>query len=112
MNEAVRKTVMFIGVKNSAGQFAPYGSAFIGQWNEDGVNLSYLITAKHVVEQMTRTDLQFTGRLNHKNGQAIVGVLQKEEWQFHPSISKCDLAIAAFIASYETYDIKGNCSPG
>jgi hypothetical protein len=106
INEAVRKTVMFVGVKDDQGKFAPYGSAFIAQWEQDGINLSYLITARHVIEDMKRTGLQFAGRINHKDGLVITGDLQDDVWQYHPTIPNCDLAVASFIGSYEAFDIK------
>lgn len=107
INERVKRSVLFIGIVDDKGNFVPYGTAFIGQWPESGRLFSYLITAKHVLDAMAKTRRPFAACLNEKNGLRTFGKIEMDHWTVHPTIDKCDVAVAPFIGSYDTFDILG-----
>jgi hypothetical protein len=52
VSEQFRKSVVFIGNRSAAGEFRPLGTGFLAAWTifKDKLAASYLITAKHVVD--------------------------------------------------------------
>ncbi|NGO50402.1 hypothetical protein [Allomesorhizobium camelthorni] len=108
INEAIRKTVVFLGIQDNTGAFTPYGTGFVALWPEHDRYYIYLVTAKHVLSDIKRTSRDLIGRLNSKEGKAELGKLPApDEWFTHPSNSQCDIAVVPFSASPETFDYKG-----
>src|SRR5437763_17162959 len=67
INELIRKSVVFRGILDARGGFAPYGTAAIVGWPSDGIadaTHHYLVTAKHVVDQMAVTGRPMVCRVN------------------------------------------------
>lgn len=104
IHEIIRKSVIFIGITRLDGSFQPYGTAFIVGWKYKGYAINYLVTAKHVVEDMAATRRPRVGRINTKSGEAEIGNLSDGPWFYHPSIKNCDVAVSPFSGSQDTFD--------
>lgn len=107
INEAVRKSIFFLGIIDPSGAFVPYGTGFIGLWSESGIMFPYLITAKHVLEDIRGTKRPMVARVNIKDGKTQVGGVESDHWYFHPTVKKCDIAVATCLISFDTFDIRG-----
>lgn len=105
INEAVRKSVLFLGILDARGGFVPYGSGFLVLHTEDEVTLTYLVTAKHVLDAMKESKRPISARVNMKNGQVAVGGIE-DCWQTHTRDKNCDIAVASFVGSFDTFDIR------
>jgi hypothetical protein len=103
INEGVRRAVLFLGITNDKGDFSPYGTGFLLGKQVEGGWFIYLVTAKHVLDDMLKTKRPMVGRLNLKGGGAQTGDVSAA-WQTHPTDSKCDVVVASFIASLDTFD--------
>jgi hypothetical protein len=107
INELTRKSVVFLGVLDVGGSFEPYGTGFIALWEQDNLFFTYLVTAKHVLDDMKASKRPLACRINAKNGNALVGRIEVEHWVTHPSNAKCDIAVASFLGSVDTFEIRG-----
>ncbi|MDP2408951.1 MAG: hypothetical protein Q8M26_01565 [Pseudolabrys sp.] len=107
VNELARKCVVFLGILDDNGAFAPYGTGFIVMYGPEGSLFGYLVTAKHVLDDMLSTKRQMVARVNDINGEAQVGNLDAAHWEFHPTDPKCDVAVSGFTASRDTFDFRG-----
>lgn len=106
INEAIRKTIMFLGIETDRGEFAPYGTGFLTVYSEDGITLPYIVTAKHVVTDIKNSGRPFRGRLNDHSGRRIIGELFFEHWDFHPTNQGCDVAVSTFGGSFNSYELR------
>lgn len=104
INERLRKSVMFIGIVDDTGAFAPYGTAFAVSWKEKEYHHLYMVTAKHVLDSIKRTKRPAVGRLNTKSGGVEIGSIPLDLWDFHPDNKKCDIAVTPISASQDTFD--------
>ena len=113
VNELVRKSIVFLGILDARGEFAPYGTAFIVGWPADEPQLfhHYLVTAKHVVDDMIATKRPLVCRVNAKDGTAKLGAIESEHWFTHPQDRNCDIAVAGFICSFDTFDWRSTALP-
>jgi hypothetical protein len=104
INENLKKCVLFLGILDDAGEFAPYGTGFVlgYRMGEDSF-ATYLVTVKHVLDDMLATKRPTVARLNLKGGGSQTGNIS-EEWAFHPTDPKCDVAVTGFRASPDTFD--------
>lgn len=106
INERVRECVTFLGILDQTGAFAPYGTGFLASWKEQGLIFLYLVTAKHVVDDMARTGRPLACRLNTRDGGAQFGRIDADDWETHPAEPKCDIAVTNFVAGLDTFDFK------
>jgi hypothetical protein len=105
IHESVRKSVVFLGIRDSGGAFAPYGTGFITAFREREHIVSVLITAKHVLNAMRATRQPLVARVNTIDGRAAVGTLEGP-WFEHPSDKYCDITLAFFSGSNATFDFR------
>jgi len=104
INERVKRGVIFLGIVDDTGAFAPYGTGFLLGHRVDSDDwFLYLVTAKHVIDDMRATNRPMVGRLNLKAGGAQIGRVT-DAWETHPTDPKCDVAVAPFVASLDTFD--------
>jgi hypothetical protein len=91
--DEVQKSVLFIGSRES-GVFCPRATGFLCRWHEDGFNLQYLITAKHVVSGMITKGWDIWASANMKNGDLAEFILASDQFYFHPDeTQKTDVAV-------------------
>lgn len=103
INEDIRKSAFFIGVQDDKGDFVPFGTGFLVGWFPGG--FSFVVTAKHVIEDAAATKRPVLFRVNKKSGGAHLGQFAGP-WYHHPTIPKCDIAVAGVAISHDTFDIK------
>jgi hypothetical protein len=106
INEQIRKGVFFIGILDAKGEFVPYGTAFIVALKIEGSEqrFAYMVSAKHVIDDMKKTNRPLVGRLNVKSGPPQIGRLRDDGWVIHPTITNCDIVVSHFSASTDTFD--------
>jgi len=76
--------VAFLGQKNSRGEFVPHGTAFFVGMIAYQRTLPYIVTAKHVLDQMS-DDAPVLLRVNTISASGVRYVpLPKAKWHFHP----------------------------
>jgi hypothetical protein len=110
INELVRKSVVFLGILDDTGAFAPYGTGFIVVWRPTpatGTVFPFLVTANHVLEDMVATKRPIVCRLNANEGGAHIAQVEPKNWERHPTNPNCDIAVARFSASFDTFNIRG-----
>ena len=105
INEKTRKSIVFLGVMDGQGRFAPYGTGFIGRWQESELLVfCYIITAKHVVEDMRATGRPMVIRINTRDGKSDFAHVTDNLWVTHPDDDKCDIAVTGIYADLHTFD--------
>jgi hypothetical protein len=102
LNEDARRCVVFFGVAGENG-IEYGGTGFLATDQEEGLNIAFLITCRHVAELLSRHD-EFFMRLNLKGGDAEDLPLQNIQWSYHPDPS-IDLAAVCIVISAERYEI-------
>jgi hypothetical protein len=110
INELIRKSVIFLGVIDRTGAFVPYGTGFVVMWSQEAIDVafSYLVTAKHVLDDMQASGCPIAARFNTKQGNAAIGRINAiQDWFYHPTDKKCDVAISHFNAANELIDYRG-----
>jgi hypothetical protein len=109
INEFTRKCVVFLGVLTPAGAFAPYGTGFLVMWRgEDGLYWWYLVTAKHVLDDMRASKLSLVCRINSLEGSGQLGSVPVDNWATHPTNKRCDIAVTPITVSIDTFDVKAS----
>jgi hypothetical protein len=99
VSESIRKCTLFIGVGTSTGETRYGGTAFLVgvPGEEHGRNFAYLVTAKHILEQIQREigNGSFVIRANKTDGTSIEFGARLDHWAFHtdPTV---DVAISIF----------------
>lgn len=106
INELVRKSVCFLGIIGDNGDFAPYGTGFFVGLDQAGHRFFYLITAKHVLEDMRETGRTQAVRLNLVAGGSTIGDVSAIDWKYHATDEKCDVAVTAFSIWPEKFDFR------
>lgn len=109
INEAIRKSVIFLGVIDKTGVFVPYGTGFIVLWSQEALDVAftYLVTAKHVLDEMHASGRPIAARFNTKQGVAAIGRINEvQDWCYHPTDKKCDIAVSHFNAANELVDYR------
>jgi len=96
VDDKIRKCVVFIGLRMANGDFRLAGSGFfIGRGIENGkANTVYLVTAKHVVEGITKkglTEVYIRGNLT--TGSTEWAKTESKDWRFHPTDASVDIAL-------------------
>lgn len=110
INELLRKSIIFLGVVDETGAFVPYGTGFVVMWAQEAIDVAftYLVTAKHVLDDMHASGRPLVGRFNTKDGAAAVGSVNAiKDWYYHPNNNKCDVAICQFNAGNGLVDYRG-----
>lgn len=105
INDLILKGVFFLGIKDATGEFAPYGTGFVGFWKHGDVLFTYLITATHVLDNMRRTGRPFVCRLNNTTDGADLGLIDIDNWQTSLSHPGCDVAVTTLAVSVKTFDV-------
>jgi hypothetical protein len=105
INELTRKAVVFLGILDQSGAFAPYGTAFLVLWKQGGYFFWYIVTADHVLKDMKTANRPMVMRVNSKAGTASIGIIEDRHWQRHPTRS-CDIAVASVRVSPDTFDVR------
>lgn len=107
INENIPQCVVFIGIRDERGAFAPYGTAFVVLWEHEERLFPYLVTAAHVLRDMRSSGCPWICRLNSKSEGVQFALLGEELWFYHPTIRGCDIAVSPFNASRDTFDYMG-----
>src|SRR5208337_833671 len=93
----IRKCVAFVGLRRADGTFRLAGSAFYlgrDKQGETKTDPTYLVTAKHVIDQIRRTGVEDVWlRLNLKDGEAMWFSTPLRNWFVHPTDNSIDVAI-------------------
>jgi hypothetical protein len=105
ISENVRKTVVFFGAPSPPDGIVEYGgTGFLVAHEEGGCWFNYLVTARHVAEQI-RPDNGIVTRINTKDSKAVsVEVDIEIGWRFHPDDS-VDLAVSHINLSQDEFDV-------
>jgi hypothetical protein len=105
INDLTRKCVVFLGGQRPDGEFFPYGTGFLVVSPIEGhIGFTFLVTARHVAEEIRRSRLKPSIRLNNKRGKAIIGALA-DEWYGHPQIPDLDLVVTPTRISSDEFDV-------
>jgi len=104
INDEIRKCIVFLGVLDGTGEFAPYGTGFVAHWVQAGLRFPYLVTARHVLDDMRASKRPLVARLNGNDGLAKIGTIDADSWKGHPTEPKCDIVVTHFNASRDTFD--------
>ena len=95
--DQLRDNVAFVGFIRD-GEPDWRGTAFlVGTPSADpGSAFHYVVTAKHVIEQVSKhaPDQKALLRINHRGADAQVYETSVEDWVFHPSNPSVDVAVA------------------
>ena len=94
--DEVRKCVVFVGCKTEKGLRWGGTAFFVGiPTSRAGVQFHYLVTAKHVIEKISKesSDHQVYLRINKKDNTTDLINIPVENWKFHPSDSSVDAAV-------------------
>lgn len=102
-NEAVRQAVFFLGIQTDNGDFSPYGTAFNVVWDESGVFANYIITARHVVDDIKASGRPICARLHTHAEKIEFHDLSQVPWFTHPTIANCDIVVAPSNFTPEKY---------
>lgn len=99
--EEMRKCVVFL----CPSQNLCVGTGFlvVVSSQEYKMDYSYLVTAKHVAEELTNP---FFVRMNDKAGSCKHRQVQATSWYYHPSDDTADVAVLPFGFDRETFDFK------
>jgi hypothetical protein len=103
--EKVIKSTVFIGTKPER-TFYPKGTGFIVGYEEFGLNLLHLVTAKHVItllRDMGAIDPWI--RVNTSDGYAKEFEVPYSYWMFHPSDDTTDVAVCPFNIHVADFDV-------
>lgn len=88
------RSVLFVGSDDDTQRFTPKGTAFLAQFEGS----TYLVTARHVAEQLGNDDLQLrVNRLDGGSDVVTVSVpLLDAPWRYYPDDDTVDLAVLLF----------------
>lgn len=101
--------VTFLGVRPTdgplAGKLICLGTAFLVVMEQDDQPFSYLVTAKHVLDEAQRGGFRkLEARFNRKEGSAAtVPLVDNDQWIRYTS-SAVDLAVCEYSIDFNTYD--------
>jgi hypothetical protein len=109
--EHVRDCAAFLGHKNSRGDFTPHGTAFFVAMSAYERNFPYIVTAKHVLDQIPGDTALL--RVNATSSRTVRYIpLPKKAWHFHPDHNEegpkqkyIDVAVCKFNFNYTDIDL-------
>jgi hypothetical protein len=104
VDDEIQKSVAFIGHQlPDPNRIRLRGTVFFVQRSlDDGWNLIYAVTAKHVIQGIERKGFdKVIFRLNKRDGKAVGHEVPITDWHFHPEESEVDIAILPFILTDE-----------
>jgi len=106
-HDAARKSVTFIGGMRPDGAFEPYGTAFFYGDPIPGQQhcIGYLVTAKHVLDEIRNSKMIPVATINNKSGNAELVRFSMETWSFHPTKPLTDVAITGCTLSADMFDL-------
>src|ERR1043166_295001 len=82
--DQILKGVCFVGVQVS-GRFTALGTAFFVARRDGGENFGYLVTARHVIDQLDDSIKTVSIRLNLSEGGMTFLQIPRASWRFHPN---------------------------
>ena len=94
VSDDILTVVVFIGT-NVNGRFTPLGTGFCIYKEEYGYNFQHIVTARHVIENISLDDIYV--RINLAEGGTSLVPFKKPDWKFHPNSSHknfIDVAVA------------------
>ena len=83
VGDHLREIALFVGQKNSLGDFVAHGTAFTIYKETYGRAITFLVTAKHVFDDIPGNDVLLRANGKGKSGIKYVA-LSKAKWHFHP----------------------------
>ncbi|MGB0079030.1 MAG: hypothetical protein WBP87_15820 [Candidatus Sulfotelmatobacter sp.] len=96
ISNLVRKCVGFVGIRGEGAEIKYGGTVFFVKISEDGLPFSYMVTAKHVAEELEGSDCVI--RLNDKQGKSVILEATGVKWWYHPTESaSVDSAVRPFF---------------
>lgn len=104
--DEVRKSVVFL-LYNGANEIKLAGTAFFASVEIDKKkNLSYLITARHVIEGVKKrgSDQKVTIRINLAAEGTKLVISDLDQWKYHPTDPSVDVAVLPFSPPQNEYD--------
>jgi len=109
--EHVRDCAAFLGHKNSRDDFIPHGTAFFVAMSAYERNFPYIVTAKHVLDQIPGDTALL--RVNVTSSRTVRYIpLPKKAWHFHPDHNEegpkqkyIDVAVCKFNFNYTDIDL-------
>jgi hypothetical protein len=93
VSETARRGVVFLGRQREDGTVHYGGTGFLVHYVEEGVNVCYLVTARHVAERLTT---RFIVRANLRDGGSEEIAYQDPYWAF-PEDPTVDIALALCV---------------
>ena len=111
ISENARKCVVFFGIggagpMDNAGvplTISYGGTGFLIAHHQDGVNVPYLITCRHVAKLLSKHS-EFYVRANTIGGESYTLPVKKMEWAYHPD-QTVDLAAASYSLPTHIFDV-------
>lgn len=99
VSDTIRKSTLFIGIRDEAGEINYGGTAFLVMvpGEQHNGSFAYLVTAKHVLDQIKKesADGSFVVRANLVNGQSIIFNADIDHWFYHED-KDVDVAVSIF----------------
>jgi hypothetical protein len=104
ISEDARRTVVFFGAPSPDGNIEYGGTAFLVAHQEGGFWFNYVVTARHVAEQV-QPDNGIVVRLNTPDGLAAsIDIDTEIGWRFHPD-DTVDLAVSHINLGKDEFDV-------
>ena len=99
-----QKCVVFVGAE-TAGQFIPHGTGFVGGVKFEGFDFFFVVTASHVLDDMNVDEPEFSIRMNRRDGGASTVRLKKSHAVRHQRLEN-DIALVPIMFDPTVYDFK------
>jgi hypothetical protein len=111
IGEDAKKCVVFFGVAgegpmDNAGipvNISYGGTGFLAAYNQNGFNVPYIITCRHVAELLSKHP-EFYIRANTIGGESYTLNVRKMDWAYHPD-ETVDLAAASYELPSHIFDV-------
>jgi hypothetical protein len=107
IDDALKESVIFLGIM-AGDNFVPFGTGFLMAYrvdSEGGRSLVYLVTARHVVEEMRASNQPNCLRVNNRQGGVTIARLG-DEWISHPTEKACDVAVTGVSIPPDQFDYR------
>jgi hypothetical protein len=105
--DAIRRCVVFLGVKGEDGRFLPKATGFLADAGEGDYLRTHLITAEHVItniqNRIVGTPNKLAARLNAASGGSDIVDLSDAHWWYHPNLDT-DVAVTPFSFARDQSD--------
>jgi|ERR1039458_2576825 hypothetical protein len=104
ISDVVRQCVGFVGIRQGI-EVKYGGTVFFVKILDDNLRFSYMVTAKHIAEDMDGSDCFI--RINNRQGSSINLEASGEKWWYHPTESATvDSAVRPFLyPGHDLYDV-------